>query len=287
MNGASKVVRIGAGAREARLGGGGPLALIAGPCVIEGQELALEVAFALKEIAARLGMPFVYKSSYTKDNRSSVDYYQGPGLAKGLDILARVRDDAGVAVLSDVHGAAEAAPAASVLDVLQIPAYLSQQTSLALACGETGKPVNVKKGQFIAPEDMAKVAAKIASTGNDAISLTERGSTFGYRQLVVDMRSLAILARTGYPVVFDATHAVRIYGRPSADPTGGEPEFIPLLARAAVAAGCDAIFLEAHPDPANARCDASSQMALSKVEGLLATLVAIDAARRGRDRVPA
>lgn len=286
MSGATKIVRVGEGTREARIGGGGALALIAGPCVIEGQSLALEVAFALKEIAARLGMPFVYKSSYTKDNRSSVDYYQGPGLSKGLEILARVRDDADVAVLSDVHGAAEAAPAASVLDMLQIPAYLSQQTSLALACGETGKPVNVKKGQFIAPEDMAKVAAKIASTGNEAISLTERGSSFGYRQLVVDMRALSILARTGYPVVFDATHAVRIYGRPSADPTGGEPEFIPLLARAAVAAGCDAVFLEAHPDPANARCDASSQMALSKVEPLLATLVAIDAARRGRDRVP-
>jgi len=176
VSGATKIVRVGEGTREARIGGGGALALIAGPCVIEGQSLALEVAFALKEIAARLGMPFVYKSSYTKDNRSSVDYYQGPGLSKGLEVLARVRDDADVAVLSDVHGAAEAAPAASVLDMLQIPAYLSQQTSLALACGETGKPVNVKKGQFIAPEDMAKVAAKIASTGNEAISLTERGS---------------------------------------------------------------------------------------------------------------
>ena len=284
---ATRAVRVGAGARAARLGGGGGLALIAGPCVIEDESLALEVAFALKEIASRLGMPFIYKSSYAKDNRSSVDFYQGPGLAKGLEILARVRDDAGVAVVSDVHGASEAAPAARVLDMLQIPAYLSQQTSLAIACGETGKPINVKKGQFVAPEDMEKAVAKIASTGNRDITLTERGSSFGYRQLVVDMRSLAILARTGCPVVFDATHAVRIYGRPSADPAGGEPEFIPLLARAAVAAGCDAIFIETHPNPLNARCDAASQMPLAKVEGLLSTLVAIDAARAGRERAPA
>jgi 2-dehydro-3-deoxyphosphooctonate aldolase (KDO 8-P synthase) len=222
----------------------------------------------------------VYKSSYAKDNRSSTEFYGGPGLAKGLEILARVRDDAGVPVLSDVHSVAEVAPAARLLDVLQIPAYLSQQTSLAVACGETGKPVNVKKGQFVAPEDMEKVVRKIESTGNREIVLTERGACFGYRQLVVDMRSLPILRKTGCPVVFDATHAVRLYGRPSADPAGGEPEFVPLLARAAVAAGCDAVFLETHPNPAEALCDASSQLPLARLPRLLESLLAIDRARR-------
>jgi len=279
MTAATRVVRVGPGGGVA-IGGGGPLALIAGPCVIESESLALDTARALKEIAARLGIPLVYKSSYTKDNRSSRDFYEGPGLAKGLEILARVRDEVGVPVLSDVHSAAEAGPAGEVLDVLQIPAYLSQQTSLAVACGETGRAVNVKKGQFVAPEDIEKTVRKIESTGNRSILLTERGSSFGYRHLVVDMRSLAIMARAGCPVVFDATHAVRIYGRPSADPAGGEPEFIPLLARSAVAAGCDAVFLETHPDPASALCDASSQLPLARLARLLEALLAIDRARR-------
>ncbi len=280
MSAAPRAIPVGADGRGPTIGGGGPLALIAGPCVIESEALALETARALKEIAARLGLPFVYKSSYRKDNRSSREFYEGPGLAKGLAILARVREEVGVTVLSDVHGVSEVGPAAEALDVLQIPAYLSQQTSLAVACGETGLAVNMKKGQFVAPEDMENTVRKIESTGNARILVTERGTTFGYRQLVVDMRALPILARLGYPVVFDATHAVRIYGRPSADPTGGEPEFIPALARAAVAVGCDALFLETHPDPAKALCDAASQIALERLPRLLESLLAIDRARR-------
>jgi 2-dehydro-3-deoxyphosphooctonate aldolase (KDO 8-P synthase) len=287
VSGARAPVVVGGGSRTVSIGGGGPLALIAGPCVLEDLPMAIDTAIAIRDVARGLGMPFVFKSSYTKDNRSSVDFYRGPGLAKGLEMLARVREEAGVPVLSDVHAASEAAPAARVLDVLQIPAYLSQQTSLALACGETGKVVNVKKGQFVAPEDMAKSVAKIESTGNRSILLTERGSSFGYRHLVVDMRALAILARTGYPVIFDATHAVRIYGRPSADPSGGEPEFIPLLARAAVAAGCDGVFIETHPAPERAKCDAASQLRLDRLPQLLETLVAIDRARRTSEAVRA
>ena len=210
-----------------------------------------------------------------------------PGLSKGLEILARVRDDAGVAVVSDVHGADEAAPAARVLDMLQIPAYLSQQTSLAIACGETGQPVNVKKGQFVAPEDMEKgvrrsrARAIATSRSRSADRRSGTGSSWWTCAL------WAILSRTGCPVVFDARLPLPSMAGRSADPAGGEPEFIPLLARAAVAAGCDAVFLETHPSPLNARCDEASEMPLAKVEALLATLIAIDAARAGRERAPA
>jgi 2-dehydro-3-deoxyphosphooctonate aldolase (KDO 8-P synthase) len=280
MSSPARAIAVGSDGGGPAFGGGGPLALIAGPCVIESEPLALETAHALKGLASRLGLPFVYKSSYRKDNRSSREFYEGPGLAKGLAVLARVREEVGVPVLSDVHGVEEVGPAAEVLDVLQIPAYLSQQTSLAVACGETGLAVNVKKGQFVAPEDMEKAVRKIESTGNKRIIVTERGTTFGYRQLVVDMRALPILSRLGYPVVFDATHAVRIYGRPSADPAGGEPEFIPALARAAVAVGCDGVFLETHPDPTKALCDAASQIPLERLPKLLESLLAIDRARR-------
>jgi 2-dehydro-3-deoxyphosphooctonate aldolase (KDO 8-P synthase) len=276
----SRAIAVGSDGGGPAFGGGGPLALIAGPCVIESEALALETAHALKGLASRLGLPFLYKSSYRKDNRSSREFYEGPGLAKGLAVLARVREEVGVPVLSDVHGVEEVGPASEVLDVLQIPAYLSQQTSLAVACGETGLAVNVKKGQFVAPEDMEKAVRKIESTGNKRILVTERGTTFGYRQLVVDMRALPILSRFGYPVIFDATHAVRIYGRPSADPSGGEPEFIPALARAAVAVGCDGVFLETHPDPSKALCDAASQIPLERLPRLLESLLAIDRARR-------
>lgn len=262
-----------------RFGEKGVLALIAGPCVIEGEEITLRTAEKIRGIASRLGLPFVFKSSYRKDNRSSVENYEGPGLEEGLRILARVKSDVGVPVLSDVHTPAQVAPAAEVLDVLQIPAYLSQQTELLLAAARTGKPVNVKKGQFIAPEDMGNSVRKVESAGNHAILLTERGTCFGYRQLVVDMRSLAVLRGHGYPTIFDVTHSVRIYGRPSADPAGGTPEHIPLLARAGVAAGCDGLFLETHPEPARALCDASSQLPLARLEALLEGLLRIHEAR--------
>ncbi len=266
-------------AREVRIGevtvGGPALVLIAGPCVIESEELALQTAEEIRRIAERVGMPFIYKSSFLKDNRSSVEYYQGPGLEEGLRILQKVKREVGVPVLSDVHESWQAKPAAEVLDVLQIPAYLSMQTSLAMAVARTGKPVNVKKGQFLDPRDMEKVVGKIRSQGNDQIILTERGSFFGYRNLVVDIRSLPIMRNLGYPVVIDATHAVRNYGVPSADPRGGSPEFVPYIARAAVAAGVDAVFIETHPNCSEALCDASSMWPLDKLEALLKQLVAI------------
>ena len=259
------------------VGGGNPFVLIAGPCVIEGEDIALHAAEWIKQIVDRLGIPWIYKSSFLKDNRSSVEYYQGPGLEEGLRILRKVKETFDVPVLSDVHESWQAAPAAEVLDVIQIPAYLSMQTSLAVAVAKTGKPVNVKKGQFLDPRDMSKVIGKINSQGNDQILLTERGSFFGYRNLVVDMRSLPIMRKLGYPVVMDATHSVRNYGVPSADPRGGSPEFVPYLARAAVAAGVDAVFIETHPNCAEALCDASSMWPLQKLEELLKQLKEIDA----------
>jgi 2-dehydro-3-deoxyphosphooctonate aldolase (KDO 8-P synthase) len=261
---------------DVRIGEGAPLALIAGPCVLESGDEALAIAEKVSAITRRMGMGYIFKASYTKDNRSSVDFFPGPGLDEGLRILEKVRRETGVPILSDVHCRTEVERAAEVLDVLQIPAYLSQQTGLALAVGRTGKPVNVKKGQFVAPEDMRSAVGKIESTGNRNILLTERGSCFGYRTLVVDFRSLSIMRELGYPVVFDVTHSVRIYGRPSKDPAGGEPRFIPLLARAGTGAGCDAVFLETHPEPARAACDASSMWPLDRLEWLLESLVRID-----------
>jgi len=266
-------VRVG----EVTVGAGAPLAVIAGPCVIESEDQSLAVAEKVSRMARELGLGYIFKSSYTKDNRSSADFYSGPGLDEGLRILEKVRREVGVPVLSDVHCRSEVAAAAEVLDVVQIPAYLSQQTALALAVGRSARAVNVKKGQFTAPEDMGAVVRKIESTENRNLMLTERGSCFGYRTLVVDYRSLAILRRFGYPVVFDATHSVRVYGRPSKDPSGGEPEYIPLLARAAVAAGCDAVFIETHPEPERALCDASSMWVLDRLKPLLEQLRAIHA----------
>jgi 2-dehydro-3-deoxyphosphooctonate aldolase (KDO 8-P synthase) len=253
-------------------GRGLPLVLVAGPCVIESEKVVLETAIAVKEIADRLDIPFIFKSSYLKDNRSQLDFYRGPGLEEGLRILEKVRSEVGVPVLSDIHEAASAGACGEVLDVIQIPAYLSMQTSLAEAVAATGKVVNVKKGQFLAPADMEKVAAKIVAAGNDKVILTERGTVHGYHNLVVDMRSLPQMRKQGYPVMFDVTHAVRIYGRPSADPLGGQPEFIIPLARAGVAAGVDMIFIETHPDCSNALCDAASMLPLELLEGLLQVL---------------
>jgi 2-dehydro-3-deoxyphosphooctonate aldolase (KDO 8-P synthase) len=242
--GVPRVVEIG----PVRIGGGHPLALIGGPCAIESEAHALHTADRLASIAADHGVPFVYKSSYDKANRSSVHGYRGPGLVEGLRILRTVRQTIGVPVLSDVHQVSEVEPAAEVLDVLQIPAFLCRQTDLVVAAAATGKPVNVKKGQFLAPRDMKNVVDKILSAGNAQVLLTERGTSFGYGNLVVDMRALADMRELGYPVVFDATHSVQ---RPGAagDRSGGERAYVPALARAAVAFGIDALFMEMHEDP--------------------------------------
>jgi 2-dehydro-3-deoxyphosphooctonate aldolase (KDO 8-P synthase) len=265
-----------------KMGGRNPLFLIAGPCVIEDEVSCLRTAEVIAKIASRVGIGFVFKSSYMKDNRSKADAYMGPGLLEGLRILERIRRDVGVPVLSDVHCREEVAAAAEVLDIIQIPAYLSQQTRLALAAGRTGKAVNLKKGQFVAPAQMKNAVGKIEYTGNRKIILTERGSCFGYNSLVVDMRSFPVLASLGYPVVFDVTHSVRVYGTPSDDPSGGEPVFVPYLARAAVAAGCDGIFIETHENPAQARCDACSMLPVSSLESLLGELLDINEVVRGR-----
>jgi 2-dehydro-3-deoxyphosphooctonate aldolase (KDO 8-P synthase) len=230
------------------IGGGAPLVLIGGPCAIENEKHAVMVAERLKVITEAARVPFIYKSSYDKANRSSVASYRGPGLVEGLRILRTVKEATGLPVLSDVHDVAEVEPAAAVLDVLQIPAFLCRQTDLLLACGRTGKPVNVKKGQFIAPRDMGNVVEKIASTGNTDILLTERGTSFGYNNLVVDYRGLAIMRELGYPVVFDATHSVQLPGG-LGHRSGGERQYVPLLARAAVAVGIDALFMEMHEEP--------------------------------------
>jgi 2-dehydro-3-deoxyphosphooctonate aldolase (KDO 8-P synthase) len=231
-----------------RIGGGAPLALIGGPCAIEDEKHALLTAERLASIAAEHGVPFVYKSSYDKANRSSLGSYRGPGLREGLRILKKVRDVVGVPVLSDVHDVSEVGPAAEVLDVLQIPAFLCRQTYLVVAAARTGKPVNVKKGQFVAPEDMRNVVEKVRASGNPAVLLTERGTSFGYHNLVVDMRGLVLMRELGCPVVFDATHSVQLPGG-AGDRSGGERRYVPALARAAVAVGVDAIFMEMHEDP--------------------------------------
>jgi 2-dehydro-3-deoxyphosphooctonate aldolase (KDO 8-P synthase) len=237
-------VRVG----EIPIGDGHPLVLIGGPCAIESEKHALMTAERLAAVAAGRGVPFIYKSSYDKANRSSIDGYRGPGLTEGLRILRRVREAVGVPVLSDVHEVNQVEPAAEVLDVLQIPAFLARQTDLVVAAARTGKVVNVKKPQFVAPEDMAHVVAKVRSTGNEAIILTERGTSFGYHNLVVDMRGLLRMKALGYPVMFDATHSVQLPGA-RGERSGGEREFVPALARAAVAVGIDALFMEMHEDP--------------------------------------
>ncbi|HKN48038.1 MAG TPA: 3-deoxy-8-phosphooctulonate synthase [Candidatus Polarisedimenticolia bacterium] len=239
-----KAVAVGA----LRIGPGQPLALIGGPCAIENEKHALGTAERLARIAADHRTPFIYKSSYDKANRSSIGSYRGPGLQEGLRILRLVRERVGVPVLSDVHDVSEVGPAAEVLDVLQIPAFLCRQTDLVLACASTGKPVNVKKGQFLAPGEMKNVVAKIRSTGNERILLTERGTSFGYNNLVVDMRGLGDMRELGYPVVFDATHSVQLPGA-AGDRSGGERKWVPGLARAAVAFGIDGLFMEMHEDP--------------------------------------
>jgi len=259
-----RVVSIGG----VEIGRGRPLALIAGPCVLEGDEMALRVASEVRKLAERLGLPFVFKASYRKDNRMSAGSPAGPGLESGLRTLERVRGETGVPVVSDVHCREEVQPAAEVLDALQIPAFLCRQTRLLEAAARTGLPLNIKKGQFLAPEDMGKIAGKAAAVGNENVILTERGTTFGYHNLVVDMRAIPIMSGLGYPVVFDATHSLQLPGG-AGEVSGGQPELVPTLAKAAVAAGCDALFVETHPDPRSAQSDAHSMVALSDLESVL------------------
>jgi 2-dehydro-3-deoxyphosphooctonate aldolase (KDO 8-P synthase) len=257
-----------------KVGPGQPLLLIGGPCVLESEDLAREVAAELKVIAARLGMSFVFKASFDKANRTSLSSFRGPGLKEGLRILGRIRQEFGVPVISDIHEPSQAGPAAEVLDVLQIPAFLCRQTDLLLAAGQTGKPVNLKKGQFLSPWDMAYAVEKFKASGNRRLLLTERGFALGYNNLVVDMRSLPVMRGLGCPVIYDATHSVQLPGG-AGGRSGGQREFIPPLARAAVAAGVDGIFMEIHPDPEKALCDGSNSMPLAKVETVLSTLVEI------------
>lgn len=263
------------------IGPGHPLALISGPCVIEDDDLMMRVAGTMVEITRRLEIPYIFKSSYEKDNRSSEGNYRGPLLEKGLELLARIRKEFGVPVISDVHRATDIPAASEVLDIIQIPAFLCQQTSLLEAAGRTMKPINVKKGQFMAPSGMKGAVTKILSTGNDRILLCERGNMFGYNNMVNDFTAIPQMQSFGCPVVYDATHSVRRYGIPSADPAGGNPQFIPLLARCGVAAGCDALFMETHPDPPRARCDASSQQRLDGMEALLRQAKRISEIARG------
>ena len=266
-------VRIG----SVGIGGGNPLVLIAGPCVIEDESHLLRVGEELLSICGGARVPLVLKASFDKANRSSHMSYRGPGLTEGLRILARVKEKLGLPILSDVHETAQVPAAGEVLDVLQIPAFLCRQTDLLLAAGRTGKPVNVKKGQFLSPEDMQNVVAKIRSTGNGQILLTERGSTFGYHNLVVDMRGISIMHNLGVPVIFDATHSVQLPGG-GGTVSSGQREFVAPLARAAVAAGCDGLFLEVHPEPDRAPSDGPNMLPLNALPSLLAEVTAIQRA---------
>ena len=257
-----------------------PFVLIAGPCVIESREMALETASTLKNITDKLGIPFVFKSSYDKANRSSHESFRGPGLDQGLDILAEVKDTLDIPVLSDVHSPEEAEIAGKVLDIIQIPAFLCRQTDLVLAVGETKKIANVKKGQFLAPWDIDQVVEKLESTGNHKILLTERGASFGYNNLVSDFRSLVRMAETGYPVVFDVTHSVQLPGA-AGDSSGGEKEYAPALARAATAVGISGLFIETHPNPSEALSDSATMIPVDKMENLLKELKAFDDLKKG------
>jgi len=257
--------------------GAGPFVLIAGPCVIESRDLTLETALSIANIAKRLSVPFIFKSSYDKANRTSISGYRGPGMDKGLAILDEVKKKVEVPVLTDVHSVEEARIAGEVVDVLQVPALLSRQTDILTACGLTGRAVNIKKGQFIAPRDIVHAIRKVESTGNTNIIVTERGTSFGYNTLVNDFRAIPIMRDFGYPVVFDATHSVQ---QPSAmaDHSGGEAHFIVPLARAAVAVGVDGIFMEVHPDPKKALCDGDNSLPLSDLEKTLVVLKRIEEA---------
>jgi 2-dehydro-3-deoxyphosphooctonate aldolase (KDO 8-P synthase) len=260
-----------------------PFVLFAGPCVIESQEHAFKMATALKRITDELKIPFVFKASYDKANRTSIKSFRGIGIKEGLSVLAGIRDSLGIPVLSDVHSVEEMRYAGSVLDVIQIPAFLSRQTDLLLAAGATGRVVNIKKAQFMAPWDLPQAVAKVESTGNKRILLTERGVSFGYNTLVTDFRALSIMAQTGYPVVFDATHSVQQPGG-RGESSGGQREYVPLLARCAVAAGCAAIFMEVHDCPEHALSDGPNMIPLKNLKPLLKMLSLIDDTIKGGSR---
>lgn len=260
---------------KVKIGTNQPLALISGPCVIDSKELVFETARRLVDITQRVGIGLIFKSSYEKDNRGSEKNWTGPMSNEGLKVLKGVREEFGIPVLTDVHRHEDIDQVAEAVDVLQIPAYMCQQTSLLLACGKTGRPINVKKGQFLAPENLDGAVSKIRSTGNKNILLTERGACFGYNRLVSDMRCIPIMQSLGVPACMDATHVIRLYGISSADPAGGEPRYVPHLTLAAVAAGVDALFLEAHPNPMTAKCDAASQLLLDNLENLLKMSLAV------------
>jgi 2-dehydro-3-deoxyphosphooctonate aldolase (KDO 8-P synthase) len=261
------------------LGGSTPLALIAGPCVIESEAHAMRMAESIAKIASELHVPYIYKASYDKANRSSLSSYRGPGITEGLRVLRKIKDQFKLPILTDVHDVAQVAPAAEVAEVLQVPAFLSRQTDLLLAAGRSGRVVNLKKGQFLSPWEMANAVEKVASTGNKNIFITERGTSFGYQNLVVDMRTFPILRKLGYPVVFDVTHSVQLPGREGKS-SGGQPEFIEPLARAGVAAGIDGIFLEVHDNPSAALSDGTNALPLEKLRGLLTRLTELAALTR-------
>jgi 2-dehydro-3-deoxyphosphooctonate aldolase (KDO 8-P synthase) len=260
---------------NALIGGKNPLVLIAGPCVIEGFERTLSIGRGIKAIADKLGVPYIFKASYDKANRSSYSSFRGPGITEGLKMLAQIKEELGVPVLSDIHCSTQVKPAAEVLDVLQIPAFLCRQTDLVYEAASSGKVINVKKGQFMAPNDMKNVINKVREAGNDNILLTERGVSFGYNNLVADMRSLPMLRSLGYPVVFDATHSVQLPGG-AGTTSSGQREFVPYLTRCAVAAGVDALFMEVHDNPAEALSDGPNMLYLDSLEELLKDVLAID-----------
>ena len=270
-----KTIRIG----RLSIGGGSPLVLIAGPCVIENEEKTMEIAGYLKELTGKLEIPFIFKASYDKANRTSRDAYRGPGLTRGLEILGKIREELDIPVLSDVHRFEEIDPAARVLDVLQIPAFLCRQTDFVVEVARKARAVNIKKGQFLAPWDAVHVLEKSAAAGNDNLLLTERGVSFGYNNLVVDFRAFPILREIGYPVIFDATHSVQLPGG-AGKASGGDRRMVPCLARAAVAAGIDGLFFEVHPDPDCALCDGPNSLSLDSLPALLSTLKRIDAVVR-------
>lgn len=257
------------------IGSKNPLVIIAGPCVIETEKSTIDAAKRLKKISEKFKIPLIFKSSYDKANRTSISSPRGPGIEKGLKILEKVRKETGMPVLSDIHSPEEVAYAAEVLDVFQIPAFLCRQTDLIVAASKTGKPVNIKKGQFLAPWDVKNIIEKFTSTGNHNLLITERGTSFGYNNLVVDMRSILIMQEFGYPVIFDATHSVQLPGG-LGSASGGQREFVAPLSKAAVAVGCNGLFLEVHPDPDKALCDGPNMLRLDDLEKLLTTIKSID-----------
>ena len=263
------------------IGGQNPLALIAGPCVIESEKIAMDIAEKLKRITTDLHVPFIFKASYDKANRTSIKSFRGPGLNDGLKILQKIKTELDLPVLSDVHKEEEIDPAAEVLDILQIPAFLCRQTDLLVKAAQTGKPINVKKGQFLAPWDMKNVVVKLEESGNSNILLTERGATFGYNNLVVDMRSLVLMREHGYPVIFDATHSLQQPGGQGTT-SGGQSEMVPDLARGAVAVGCDALFMEIHTDPSKALSDGPNMLQIDLLPELLEQLVILDQVVKGK-----